>query len=162
MSDGADLPIIEGRGSRNRPVAKHKSQVPDGGRRARKFRNFIDPNVRELRKRLGLTQEQLAARLQLAGLSHLDRVAVAKVESQIRSVYDFELILLADVLQIEHGDLLSVRRTAVKAALRKLVGTKIEAACASTAMLDSIHFPGPRELPDPSVTWALWEEPNDF
>lgn len=89
---------------------------------ARRFRNLIGPNVRKLRKRLGLTQEQLAARLQLAGLDNFDRVAVAKVESQIRSVYDFELILFAEVFQIERGDLLSVPRTTLKACLPKLVG----------------------------------------
>ena len=46
----------------------------------------------------GLTQEELAAKLQLAGLHSLDRVTVAKIESQIRSVFDFELVMIAKVL----------------------------------------------------------------
>lgn len=88
---------------------------------ARRFRNLIGPNVRKHRKRLDLTQDQLAARLQLAGLAHFDRVAVAKVEAQIRSVYDFELIVLAGVLQVDPGELLALSRATVKAALPKLV-----------------------------------------
>ena len=36
-----------------------------------------------------LTQDQFGARLQLAGLHTLDRVGVAKIESQLRSVFDF-------------------------------------------------------------------------
>lgn len=46
----------------------------------------------------GLTQEELAAKLQLAGLHSADRVTVAKIESQIRSVFDFELAVIAKVL----------------------------------------------------------------
>lgn len=54
---------------------------------------------------LGWTQDDLAAKLQLAGLLNFDRVAVAKVESQIRSLLDFELAIFADVLGVKSGDL---------------------------------------------------------
>ncbi|MCB1086372.1 MAG: transcriptional regulator [Verrucomicrobiae bacterium] len=47
-----------------------------------------------------MTQEQLSARLQLAGLDAMDRVTVAKIEAQIRSVYDYELALIAAVLNV--------------------------------------------------------------
>jgi transcriptional regulator with XRE-family HTH domain len=57
---------------------------------SRRYRNCIGPRVRELRMSKSLTQDQLAARLQLAGLHTLDRVGVAKIESQLRSVFDFE------------------------------------------------------------------------
>jgi transcriptional regulator with XRE-family HTH domain len=50
---------------------------------AKRFRNILGPKIRELRQRAGLSQDDLAARLQLAGLENLDRVAVAKIESQI-------------------------------------------------------------------------------
>lgn len=53
-----------------------------------------------------LTQEQLGARLQLAGLHTLDRVGVAKIESQLRSVFDFELAVIAAELGVEPGMLL--------------------------------------------------------
>jgi transcriptional regulator with XRE-family HTH domain len=54
----------------------------------------------------GLSQDQLAARLQLAGLGGLERVMVAKIESQIRSVYDYELVVIAEVLGVTANDLL--------------------------------------------------------
>lgn len=68
---------------------------------AKRFRNAIGPQVRKLRTERGWTQDQLAAKLQLAGLTAFDRVAVAKVESQIRSVYDFELAVLAETLRVD-------------------------------------------------------------
>jgi len=68
---------------------------------AERFRNCVGPQVRRHRMGRGLTQDQLAARLQLAGLHHVDRVAVAKIESQIRSVHDYEVAVLADVLGVE-------------------------------------------------------------
>ena len=63
-----------------------------------RFRNCSGPKVRELRMAAGLTQEELAAKLQLAGLHSADRVTVAKIESQIRSGFDFELAVIAKVL----------------------------------------------------------------
>jgi len=67
-----------------------------------------------------LTQDQLAARLQLAGLHHLDRVAVAKIESQLRSVFDFELIVIAAELGGEPTRLLPSVRS-LKSDLEDLV-----------------------------------------
>lgn len=71
-----------------------------------RFRNCIGPQVRTLRMAGDLTQEQLAAKLQLAGLHSVDRVAVAKIESQIRSVYDFEMVVIAQVLGADISSLL--------------------------------------------------------
>ena len=88
---------------------------------ARRFRNLVGPRVRKCRGELGLTQDQLAARLQLAGLDHFDRVAVAKLESQIRSVQDYEVIVLARVLRMEAGDLLAIPYSTIKSALPKLL-----------------------------------------
>lgn len=73
---------------------------------ARRFRNAIGPNVRRLRIERGWTQEQLAARLQLAGLHSLDRVGVAKIESQLRSAYDYEVAIIAEVLAVDPGQLM--------------------------------------------------------
>ncbi len=72
---------------------------------AKRFRNAVGPQIRKLRVERKWTQDQLAARLQLAGLD-FDRVTVAKVESQIRSVFDFELVVVADVLGAPAADLL--------------------------------------------------------
>jgi transcriptional regulator with XRE-family HTH domain len=73
---------------------------------SRRYRNCIGPRIRELRMSKSLTQEQLGARLQLAGLHTLDRVGVAKIESQLRSVFDFELAVIAAELGVEPGALL--------------------------------------------------------
>lgn len=58
-----------------------------------------------------LTQDQFAARLQLAGLHTLDRVAVAKIESQLRSVFDYELVVIAAELGVDPGKLLPSTRS---------------------------------------------------
>ncbi|MCB1064289.1 MAG: helix-turn-helix transcriptional regulator [Verrucomicrobiae bacterium] len=72
----------------------------------RRFRNAVGPTVRLLRIEKGLTQDQLAARLVLAGLVNADRVWVAKIESQIRNVFDFELAVIAAVLGVTADKLL--------------------------------------------------------
>jgi transcriptional regulator with XRE-family HTH domain len=77
---------------------------------SRRYRNCIGPRVRELRMSKSLTQEQLSARLQLAGLHTLDRIGVAKIESQLRSVFDFELAVIAAELGVEPGMLLPPMR----------------------------------------------------
>lgn len=76
----------------------------------RRFRNSAGPAVRRLRFERGLTQDALAARLVLAGLTNADRVWVAKIESQIRSVFDFELAVIASVLGVKADDLLPEER----------------------------------------------------
>lgn len=75
----------------------------------KRFRNAIGPAVRRLRTEKGLTQDQLAARLVMEGLENVDRVWVAKVESQIRSVFDFELVLIAKVLGVTVSEVLPRR-----------------------------------------------------
>ena len=73
---------------------------------ARRFRNCIGPRVRRLRIDRGWTQDNLAAKLQLAGLDGFDRVVVAKVESQLRSAFDYEAAVIARVLGVTLDDLL--------------------------------------------------------
>ena len=73
---------------------------------ARRFRNCIGPRVRRLRIDRGWTQDNLAAKLQLAGLDGFDRVVVAKIESQLRSAFDYEAAVIARVLGVTLDDLL--------------------------------------------------------
>ncbi|MEP6671424.1 MAG: helix-turn-helix transcriptional regulator [Chthoniobacter sp.] len=61
-------------------------------------RNLIGPQVRKMRFVRGLTQDELAARLQRAGWD-VSRVSVAKIEAQLRWVTDCELYMLAHALQ---------------------------------------------------------------
>ncbi len=76
----------------------------------KRFRNCVGPGLRRLRMARELTQDQLAAKLQLAGLATWDRVAVAKVESRIRSVFDFELAVICEVLGVAASELLPPSR----------------------------------------------------
>ncbi|MCI8294976.1 MAG: helix-turn-helix transcriptional regulator [Lachnospiraceae bacterium] len=61
--------------------------------------NISGTAIRELREAAGLSQEQLAARLQLAGLS-LNQKAVSRIETGDRVVPDFELLYFAQVFNV--------------------------------------------------------------
>jgi DNA-binding XRE family transcriptional regulator len=75
----------------------------------RRFRNAAGPQIRKFRNQKELTQDQLAAKIQLCGLD-LDRTALAKIEAQIRSVFDFELAIIAKALGVPMSDLVPVER----------------------------------------------------
>ena len=55
--------------------------------------------MRQTRERENLSQEQLAAKLQLAGL-HITQKAVSRMETGKRVIADYELPYLADVLDV--------------------------------------------------------------
>lgn len=76
--------------------------LPMGSKR--RVRNVAGPEIAKARIAAGLTQEQLAARLQVLGLA-LDRGSVAKIESRIRSVFDYELIAIGSALETPVADL---------------------------------------------------------
>ena len=59
--------------------------------------NASGNRIRELRESLNLSQEQLAAKLQLAGLN-INQKAVSRVETGERVVPDFELLYFSEVL----------------------------------------------------------------
>ena len=67
-------------------------------------RNVIGPQVRKLRDRHGWSQEQFAAKLQLAGLD-ISRSSVAKIESGRRAVFDYQILYFRRVLRAESDDL---------------------------------------------------------
>lgn len=73
----------------------------------------------------GLSQDEFAAKLQLAGLENMDRVAVAKIESQIRSLFDYEVIVIGSVLQISPTDLLDVPNRSLRSQLPILSGARL-------------------------------------
>ena len=64
----------------------------------------MGPLIRKFRVNRNLTQEQLAAKIQLLGLD-LDRTDIGKIESCIRSLYDYEMIVIATALKISLSDL---------------------------------------------------------
>ena len=61
--------------------------------------------VRKIRIERNLTQEQLAAKLQVAGCD-VTRSALAKIEVGQRYIYLDELKALRQILSVEYGDLL--------------------------------------------------------
>ncbi len=70
----------------------------------KKVRNVVGPQVRRIRSQRELSQAELAVRLQLAGLDW-GRVALAKIESQIKKVSDAELFVIAKILRVEMEEL---------------------------------------------------------
>ena len=67
----------------------------------------IGKNIRKLRERAGLTQEQVAAKLQLGGCD-ITRSAVAKIEVGQRHLYPDEIILLKEMLGVTYEEIFSV------------------------------------------------------
>lgn len=67
--------------------------------------NASGPRIRELREAAGLSQEELAARIQLSGLN-LTQKAVSRIETGERVVPDFELLYFSKVLDVSLDSLL--------------------------------------------------------
>ena len=68
------------------------------------MKNVVGKNVAKIREQLGLTQEQLAIRLQMAGWQ-VDRFLVSKIERGERHVLDTEVVLLATALKVSISSL---------------------------------------------------------
>ena len=67
--------------------------------------NICGRNIATYRQEMGLSQRQLADKLQLAGLD-VDKNAIQRIEAGKRFVTDIELVYLAEVFQISIIDLL--------------------------------------------------------
>lgn len=59
--------------------------------------NQAGVRIRESREKLGISQEDLAAKLQLAGLE-LTQKTISRIETGVRIVPDYELPYFADAL----------------------------------------------------------------
>jgi hypothetical protein len=77
---------------------------------AKVVQNLVGARVRHARgaAQPPLTQEELSEKLAKLGVS-LDRAGVAKVETGIRGVLDFELVALATALNVKVTWLLGVK-----------------------------------------------------
>lgn len=64
----------------------------------------VGQNIRILREKANLTQEQLAARLQLCGCD-ITRSAVAKIEVGQRHLYPDEIILMKKILNTSYEEI---------------------------------------------------------
>ena len=67
----------------------------------------IGNNIRHLREKSNLTQEQVAARLQTRGCD-ITRSAVAKIEVGQRHIYPDEIILLREILCASYDEIFDV------------------------------------------------------
>lgn len=67
----------------------------------------VGENIKELRIKSKLTQEMLAAKLQLEGCD-ITRSAVAKIEVGQRHLYPDEIILIKKILNTTYEDIFSI------------------------------------------------------
>lgn len=60
---------------------------------------MIGARIEQKRKELGMKQKELLARLQINGIE-LNSSGLSKLEGQLRSVSDFELVAIAKALDV--------------------------------------------------------------
>lgn len=70
--------------------------------------NLVGDRVKEARTKAQLTQDELSQKLGKLGAS-IDRAGIAKIETGIRGVLDFELVALAKALGVKITWLLGVK-----------------------------------------------------
>lgn len=68
------------------------------------YDRIFGQNIRRLRIDIGLTQEQLAVKLQLAGCD-ITRSALAKMEAGQRHIYPDEIKKLRMIMDIDYSDM---------------------------------------------------------
>ena len=69
----------------------------------------VGNNIRILREKLKMTQEQLSAKLQINGCD-ITRSALAKIEVGQRHLYPDEIILLKEILNTSFDEILKVEK----------------------------------------------------
>lgn len=62
-------------------------------------KNLVGARVEAARKSQGIKQKELLAQLQVRGVD-LNASGLSKLEGQLRSVTDFELLALSDILNV--------------------------------------------------------------
>ncbi len=67
-------------------------------------RNIIGKKISQIRKKKGVTQEDLAARLNVQGIN-IDRPMISKIENQSREILDFEILGIAKALGVSIEEL---------------------------------------------------------
>jgi transcriptional regulator with XRE-family HTH domain len=75
--------------------------------RSKRSKNISGPRIAAIRKEKGMTQSELAKKVQVSGVN-LDRATIAKIENGIRCVLDYELAGIARVLKTPPARLLFI------------------------------------------------------
>ncbi|MBR3875610.1 MAG: helix-turn-helix transcriptional regulator [Clostridia bacterium] len=70
-------------------------------------KNICGERVKASRKRLGLSQSDLAAKLQIAGMI-IERDSISRIEIGTRFVADYELLVLSQILNVTPAYLLGI------------------------------------------------------
>ena len=70
-------------------------------------KNICGVRVKEARRRLGLSQEQLAAKLQIMGIG-IERDSISRIEIGTRFVADYEVAALCRSLSVTPSELLGM------------------------------------------------------
>ncbi len=68
---------------------------------------LIGNNIKLLREKAGMTQEMLAAKLQVSGCD-ITRSSIAKIEVGQRHLYPDEILLIKQILRVEYEDIFKV------------------------------------------------------
>lgn len=74
----------------------------------KKIEKSVGQNIRVLREKVGMTQETLAAKLQLEGCD-ITRSAVAKIEVGQRHLYPDEIILIKKILNVSYDEIFNIK-----------------------------------------------------
>jgi len=64
------------------------------------IRNVLGPRIKFYRTRLGISQEYLAARLNVQGIE-IDRTILSRIENQQIELYDYEIYAIANALGLD-------------------------------------------------------------
>lgn len=73
----------------------------------KKIEDRVGQNIGTLRAKKGLTQEIVAAKLQVNGCD-ITRSAVGKIENGKRHLYPDEIILLKKILDVSYEDIFNI------------------------------------------------------
>ena len=75
------------------------ARIIDGERK-----NLIGENLKKLRIKLKLSQQELSSKLELLGV-YICRGSVSRIEDYSRTVTDIELFAIAEALGVDPGEL---------------------------------------------------------
>ena len=70
-------------------------------------KNICGARIKQARKSLRLSQEDLAAKLQVSGVV-IERNSISRIESGVRFIADYELLALSKILNVTPGFLLGI------------------------------------------------------
>lgn len=72
-------------------------------------RNLTGKNIQAIRLNRKISQEQLAAKLNLLGIN-IDQTIISRIENQTREILDYEIKYIADILEVNIEDLFKIEK----------------------------------------------------